>query len=212
VKQLNLELKNWGGKRRGAGRKPKHGKPGVSHRRREDINPHQAAHVTLKVMRKIWRLRSSRVFPVVRSAIVDGAQRDEGFRVTQFSIQDDHVHLIVEARDRRALSTGMLALTVRVAQRINVLMRRSGRVFKERYHSRVLRAPREARSALIYVLQNARKHLMQAGRRIAAGWMDPCSSAATFDGWASPIRVTQRCRSFRARRVGCSDWDGRAAG
>jgi putative transposase len=149
MRQLALELKSWGGRRRGAGRKPKHGKPGVSHRRRERINAHQAAHVTLKVRPRIWKLRSSRVLPVVMSAISAGAERDDKFRITQFSIQDDHVHLIVGAHDSSVLAVGMLALNVRIAHRINKLMRRTGRVFKERYHSRVLRTPREARHALI---------------------------------------------------------------
>ena len=54
-------------------------------------------------------------------------------------------------------------------------------MFSDRYHSRVIRTPRHARSALAYVLNNGRRHRedWQKGR----DWVDPCSSAEYFDGW-----------------------------
>jgi hypothetical protein len=45
----------------------------------------------------------------------------------------------------------------------------------------MLRTPREVRNALVYVLQNVRKHIR------AVRGIDPCSSARWFDGWRSPI-------------------------
>jgi hypothetical protein len=56
-------------------------------------------------------------------------------------------------------------------------------VFAERYHARILRSPMEVRNALAYVLGNARRHAKQRGRRLAQGWVDPCSSAPYFNGW-----------------------------
>ena len=41
----------------------------------------------------------------------------------------------------------------------------------------------EVRNALAYVLGNARRHAKQRGRRLAMGWVDPCSSALFFNGW-----------------------------
>jgi hypothetical protein len=70
-------------------------------------------------------------------------------------------------------------LLVRVARALNRLWRRRGAVVADRYHAHALRTPREARNALVYVLQNARKHL---GR--LAG-LDRASSAACFDGWTA---------------------------
>jgi hypothetical protein len=50
-------------------------------------------------------------------------------------------------------------------------------VLFDRYHAHVLNYPKEVRTALAYVLHNARKH-----KAIAAG-LDAFSSAAWFDGW-----------------------------
>jgi hypothetical protein len=76
----------------------------------------------------------------------------------------------------------MQGLLVRIARALNRLLDRAGKVFADRYHARALRTPREVRAALVYVLQNARKH------GVALAGIDPCSSGAAFDGWA---RVTE---------------------
>jgi REP element-mobilizing transposase RayT len=65
------------------------------------------------------------------------------FRVVQFSVQVDHVHLIVEADDRLSLSRGMTGLSVRVARAFNRVIGRRGFVWSERFHSRALKTPRE---------------------------------------------------------------------
>lgn len=102
----------------------------------------------------------------------------EAFRVVHFSIQDDHLHLLVEASDRSALRLGLQGLGVRLARATNRVLRRSGRVLGDRYHARALRTPREVKHALAYVLQNFKKH-----QRLAATRLDPCSSAVWFDGF-----------------------------
>jgi len=109
-------------------------------------------------------------------ALGEGRERF-GFRLTQFSVQSNHVHMIVEADDRLALSRGMKGIAVRVARTVNRLWKRRGSVFSDRFHSRALRSPREVRSVLLYVLQNARHH----GLRILG--VDPYSSGPWFDGW-----------------------------
>jgi hypothetical protein len=45
----------------------------------------------------------------------------------------------------------------------------------------VLRTPREVRNALVYVLNNFRKHVR------AAFGLDPYSSASWFRGWTIPV-------------------------
>ena len=67
-------------------------------------------------------------------------------------------------------------------------MGRKGAVFADRYHSRPLRTPTEVRRALVYVLGNARKHLAALGYRLSPHYIDECSSAAWFTGWAVPPR------------------------
>ena len=103
--------------------------------------------------------------------------------MTQFSLQSNHVHLIAEAEDARALSRGMQGLLVRMARALNALWERSGSVFSDRFHSRALRTPKEVRAALVYVIQNARRHGVRAGA------IDPFSSGTWFDGWKERFAV-----------------------
>ena len=100
-------------------------------------------------------------------------------------MQYDHLHLVVEADDRTALSRGVQGLAVRIARALNRLMQRTGKVFADRFHDRVLRSPRQVRAALAYVLCNARKHQRAPAER---GWLDPYSSARAFDGWRGLTR------------------------
>ena len=103
-----------------------------------------------------------------------------GTRVVEYSIQSDHLHLIVEALDAKALARAMKGLQVRIARALNRMLGRRGKVFADRYHHRVLGSPRQVRNALAYVLCNARKHRVAPPR---AGWLDPCSSAPSFTGF-----------------------------
>lgn len=112
-----------------------------------------------------------------------------GMRIVQITMLTNHVHLIVEARDAAALSRGMRAFGVRIARGLNRICGRAGSVLADRFHSRVLRTPREVRYALAYVLGNARKH------GIGLASIDPFSSASSFDGWGESAFVeTARSR------------------
>ncbi len=97
--------------------------------------------------------------------------------MVQYSVQRDHLHLIVEADDKKALSRGMRGLAIRCARAVNRALGRRGALWADRYHARALSTPRMVRNALVYVLANAAKHL-----RAVAG-LDPCSSAPWFDGF-----------------------------
>jgi REP element-mobilizing transposase RayT len=118
------------------------------------------------------------VLDAVRGALARGHK--QAFRVVHFSIQSNHLHLIVEASDTGSLSRGMQGLTVRMARAVNRALNGKGSVFADRYHAHELRTPRETRAALLYVLQNWAKH----GR---GGAYDPLSSAIWFDGWCRPL-------------------------
>jgi REP element-mobilizing transposase RayT len=107
------------------------------------------------------------------------------FRVAHYSIQNDHVHLIVEATSNRDLACGMKSIGARVARAVNRIFARCGPVLADRYHRHVLRTPREVRNALAYVLLNARRHLAKLGKRLTAyEAVDPASSGRWFDGWS----------------------------
>ena len=123
----------------------------------------------------IASLRGARVFRAVRAAVALAS--DDDFRVLEFSVQSDHVHLVVEAERTSALRAGIQGLAIRIARAVNRALGRRGRMWADRYHARLLRTPREVRHALVYVLGNWRKHV-----RDARG-LDPCSSARWFTGW-----------------------------
>src|SRR5690606_5978693 len=106
-------------------------------------------------------------------------------RVVHYSVMSNHVHLLVEADDRDALSRGLQGLATRLARAVNRFAARRGTVFADRYHARILRTPREVRNALAYVLNNARHHRCTA---MPADWIDPYSSASAFDGWRTAVR------------------------
>ena len=153
---------------------------GVPHCARLPHTGSHPVHVTLRAA--IRCLRSERVFPVVRRALA--AASCAGFRVVHFSVQDEHIHLLVEADDKTALTRGLRGLTIRVARGVNRVLCRRGPVWNDRYHVRQLTTPREMRHALVYVLMNRHKH------RPGEAPLDPCSSATWFDGWRQQLDET----------------------
>lgn len=137
--------------------------------------------------------RSERAHRVLRQAVHD--TRREGFRITHYSIQSDHLHIIVEADSDAALTSGMRSFAVRVALRVNrrVLDRERGRIWADRYHRRDLAGPRAVRNALVYVLSNHIKH-----GEYEVGLLDPFSSAPWFSGWAHELRPPSAPSPVRA--------------
>jgi len=168
----------WGGVRKGAGPKSRGVRPCVSHRTRDGLERRLPAQVTMRVERGLPSLRGLKEFAVLRGAMVAGCER-RGFRLVHFSVQSNHLHLIVEGDCRTSLSRGMQGLAVRMARALNRLWRRIGSVFADRFHDRILRSPSEVWNALRYVLCNARKH----GAWTSRSRPDPMSSAPWFDGW-----------------------------
>jgi hypothetical protein len=108
------------------------------------------------------------------------------FRVCHFSIQGDHLHLIVEAAGKEALARGMKSVAARIARAVNRVFGRKGRALFGRYHLQILRSPRQVRNALAYVLLNARKHWKKRNGSAPPVVLDIASSGAWFDGWKHP--------------------------
>jgi REP element-mobilizing transposase RayT len=193
---LPFRGRNWGGKRKGAGRKPKGKFAGVSHRTREKLAKRFPVLVTIRLRKNLPTLHKGPEFGAILEALAAGHDRF-GFRVVHYSVQTNHLHLLVEAKDRTALSRGMQGLLIRIAKRLNKLWKRTGSIFSDRYHDRILRTPREVRNALVYVLQNTLKHgkmflraVRHAGRTRNVQIADPYTSAAFFDGWRAPPPLT----------------------
>jgi len=181
VEQLELPIpKSWGGARAGAGR-PKGSRRSSSmpHTARATVSKHRPHHVTVRVARGTWNLRSQRCFAPIRDALA-AVHRRPGFRVVHFSVQHNHLHLVTEADDRRALSNGMRALLIRIARGLNGVMHTRGRRFSDRYHEHVLATPTEVRNALRYVIGNRGVHLARWGKPASIAEVDGFSSLATF--------------------------------
>lgn len=191
-RQIEMTFRTWGGKRRGAGRKRAGGRSGVSRRARPAMASRYPVLITLRVREDVWNLRTRRSYKVIRRAFVAGCCRD-GFRVTQFSIQRNHLHLIVEAQSRTHLSRGMQGLSIRIARALNRQMGRRGKVFADRYHARALKTPREVKNAVAYVANNIRHHTARYG--LPLDDIDLYSSWAYFDGWRE--RIGRRQASAR---------------
>jgi hypothetical protein len=119
------------------------------------------------------------VFTGVRAALA--AASAPAFRVLQWSVQADHLHLLVEADGPTAFVRGCQGLAIRVAKAVNRVLGRTGAVWGDRYHGRVLTTPRALRHCLVYLLQNWRKHVP------GASGLDPRSSAAWFGGWRTAV-------------------------
>ena len=116
-----------GGFRKGAGRKRTRSRPGVEHRTREELSGREPLHVSMRVREGLPSLRRGRERNVLEEALRRGAERF-GFRLCHYSVQGNHLHMIVEAEDRVALSRGMQGLLVRIAKALNRLWRRRGKV------------------------------------------------------------------------------------
>ena len=213
-KQLSLaRTAGWGGKRAGAGRRPIPGRRRpVVHRARPEHKRAFPVHVTLRARAGLPSLRGEAVFGAIREAISRArAQRGNptvsvtasNFRVVHFSVQADHVHLVVEGSDTPGLARGASGLAVRLARAINRALGRTGSVWGDRYHARALRTPREVRHGLVYVLMNFRKHRPWDRRA-----MDPCSSAGWFEGFRSgPPVVREEAPVCRPRTwLGAVGW------
>jgi REP element-mobilizing transposase RayT len=158
AKQQSFVFHTWGGWRKKAGRKPKHGdKAGASHLTRPTLAPRFPVLVTWRMDPEVWNMRSRRCFTVMRRAMYAGALRF-GFRLVHYAVMSNHVHLIVEAPDRHALARGLKGLGVRIARALNRVMGRQGRVIGERYHARILKTPAQTKRARHYLLTNAHKH------------------------------------------------------
>src|SRR5262245_27007204 len=172
----------WGGRRVGAGRpRSKWGAKGLPHRRRGFHEGREPVHVTMRVVRGLPSLRRADLAMAIgggiRKATGHFARNRPGFRVVEFSIQANHLHLIVEAGSARTLGRGLQGLGIRLARAVNRVLGRTGQVIADRYHARALTTPRSVRNALVYVIQNWRHHEPEAHG------IDDRSSARWFMGW-----------------------------
>jgi REP element-mobilizing transposase RayT len=149
---------------------------------RPALSDRHPVHVVMRMQVRVsWRDRD--YYQYVRRALRGTLGRGD-FRVVHISIQDTHLHLLVEADDREALTSGMQSFNIRLARIVHAEQGGVGKVFKYRYHATQIRNARHARHALAYVLNNWRRHRLdiESGRVLKAK-LDEYSSAISFRGW-----------------------------
>ena len=166
ARSTQLSFPTRGGRRDGAGR-PRGNR--VSHATRPRFMRATPVHVTLRMRDHVWNLRSRRSFRRVRSCF-EKARGRFGVRLVEFSVQGNHLHLILEADDHASLSRALQGLCIRIAKALNKMMGRAGKVFGDHYHAHLLTSPTALANAIAYVLGNAAHHFAAARR-------DPFSSA-----------------------------------
>lgn len=146
--------KTWGGKRPGAGRKPRPENVGLL--------PHVARPVFNRDKPALATLRTDKGAPSLldhEEVVIDELTRasGKGFRILRYTIRTDHLHVLAKADDGRAFSRGIQRLSSRITMRINQRAGRHGRLWRERYHRRDLSSPRLEREALAYAFPKAVK-------------------------------------------------------
>ena len=181
-----------GGARPGAGRKRTGRSLDAPHRQRPELSPDHPVHVVLRIARNAPELRRRDIYHAVRGVLARYLERPD-FRVVHVSIQNTHIHLLVEAADRRALTRGMQSLAINTARAFHATgdprRRGCGKVFAHRYHATQIRTPFHARHALAYVLNNWRRHQQDfINGTMREARLDPYASGLAFDGWTREWR------------------------
>lgn len=162
----------------GRGRRPRPERVGfVPHVTRPTHESNHPVHVTIRRVANAPNLRAQSVYAAIEHELM--ALKARRVRVIHFSVQSDHLHLMVESHDRKTLSRQMQHLFSRIARAVNRVALRRGSLFRDRHHRHDLRTPTETRRALVYILFNTRKHAP------SYRWMDPHSSMCWFHGWAA---------------------------
>jgi REP element-mobilizing transposase RayT len=212
--QLELRWANKAGDLRGRKREAKpRGKHAIGrrkkprarmpHRTRPAFEARKPIHITIRVEDVIGRLRTRAAYMTIREAAITVMKRED-FRIVHLSIEGTHIHLLVEADHRDALSKGMRAFEGSAAKHLNAAFskaggwwerkraarlghglpkRRKGRVFSDRYHETFIKNPKQARHALAYVLNNWRRHREDRAERTRGWLIDPFATGWAFDGW-----------------------------
>lgn len=156
-------------RRGGRPRKPP-GERKVEHLTRPAHAKRYPLHINVSVKEDVPNLRAKKLWRVVRRVVVAAAQRfGQMFRIVEYSVQGNHLHLIVEAHNQRELSRGMQGFGIRLAKNLNLRLQRQGALLHDRYFARELRNPLQTARAIDYVRRNMDLHRYRASGR--AAWL-----------------------------------------
>lgn len=153
---------------------PKHaGRPAkwdrsIRHIRRERISKPTSLHLTIKVRENKADIKSKRILKSLHHAIMRA--RLKKLKVIHYTLEYNHVHLLVEALDHKVMHQAMQALGISFSKAINKAKAAKGGVYKHRYHLRKLASSKELRNVLHYIFSNGVHH------RRTTSMLDPYNS------------------------------------
>ena len=140
---------------KGAGRPAKHDR-GIRHIARDEFNRLTVLHLTVKIDRAKAGLKNKQTLKLLWHAIKKA--RLKGLKIIHYTLEFDHIHLLVEADNKAIVGTGMQSFGISLSKGINKIKGLSGQVFKTRYHFRKLKTPTEVKNVIHYILGNSIKH------------------------------------------------------
>ena len=160
----------------------------MPHRARAAHDARHPVHVTIRRVPLAPSFRAQRISAAIMREIAFA--KSKGVRVIEHSIQENHLHLMIEGKSAEDLSAQMRKLFSRIATAVNRIAERHGSLFRDRHHRHALKSPREVRNAIVYILFNARKHRTGHAAEDQAFFdaPDPLSSAPWFHDWAEDAR------------------------
>ncbi len=161
---------------KGAGRPALHDK-GIRHCERERIHKPTSLHLTIKVRDNKADIKNKSLLKALHHAIKRA--RLKNIKVLHYSLEYNHIHLLVEASSNANLHQGMQALGISLAKKINAIKRLKGTVYKHRYHLRKLSSPRELKNVLHYIFNNGIHHSR------TSSILDPYNSLPAFNNLKS---------------------------
>jgi REP element-mobilizing transposase RayT len=163
-------------------------RPSERHKARPRLLGREPLHVTIRVTKVVKKLRQRHFYLAIRRAMVTTFHRTT-FRIVHASIQNSHLHLLVEADDHVALARGMQGFQISAAKHINAAIgeqrgeKRRGSVFTDRYHATAISSRRGVWNRLVYVLNNWRHHREDRFDNVRDFAADPFSTGPSFRGW-----------------------------
>jgi len=158
----------------------------VRHVERPALASRHPVQATLRVTAAIGGLRTKAKVQAIRQAMrAAHEKRGDEFRVLQFSVQETHVHLIVEAKSKEALSRGLKGFEVRVARKLNAIA--GGRGGCSRTGTTRGRSRRRARSGMRTPACCSTRGITRRGRGRATASIRAAQGCISMDG-AGPCR------------------------
>jgi REP element-mobilizing transposase RayT len=119
-----------------------------------DVSTRKPLHIVLKT-NLAYSLQSKTTFEFIKFLIGE-IERRYFVSVIEYAVMRSHIHLLVRTNRREDLSNAICFLASKIALRVNRLLKRSGKFWKERYFSSVKRSAVEIRKAICYIANQMR--------------------------------------------------------